>query len=67
MRRLLAVVRTDPAEEAHLAPQPGVTAVPALVDQLRATGMHIALHIDGPPVPSRPASTCRRTGSCRRR
>ena len=49
MRRLLAADRTDPAGEAQLAPQPGVGAVPALVDQLRSAGMPIDLHIDGIP------------------
>jgi signal transduction histidine kinase len=49
MRRLLTADRTDPAGEAQLAPQPGVGAVPALVDQLRSAGMPIDLHIDGIP------------------
>jgi signal transduction histidine kinase len=50
MRRLLAAGRTDPAEDARLAPLPGIGAVPALVDQLRSTGMPIELHVDGIPV-----------------
>ena len=50
MRRLLAAGRTDPAEDAQLAPQPGIGAVPALVDQLRSAGMRIDLHVEGAPV-----------------
>ncbi|MFD0578217.1 sensor histidine kinase [Dactylosporangium darangshiense] len=50
MRRLLAMERTDPAEAAQLVPQPGVAAVPSLVDQVRATGVRVTLHIDGTPV-----------------
>lgn len=49
MRRLLTANRTDPAGETQLAPQPGIGAVPALVDQLRSAGMPIDLHIDGIP------------------
>jgi signal transduction histidine kinase len=49
MRRLLTADRTDPAGETQLAPQPGIGAVPALVDQLRSAGMPIDLHIDGNP------------------
>ncbi|MFI1990600.1 sensor histidine kinase [Actinoplanes sp. NPDC020271] len=47
MRRLLAANRTEPA--ADLAPQPGLGAVPALVDQLRDAGMRVELHVDGVP------------------
>jgi signal transduction histidine kinase len=49
MRRLLAMERTDPAEAAQLVPQPGVAAVPSLVDQMRVTGVPVTLHIDGAP------------------
>jgi signal transduction histidine kinase len=49
MRRLLIVGRTDPGDDARLTPLPGIGAVPALVDQLRSTGMRIDLHIDGVP------------------
>jgi signal transduction histidine kinase len=49
MRRLITAGRTDPAEDPMLAPLPGVGAVPALVDQLRTTGMRIELHVDGVP------------------
>jgi signal transduction histidine kinase len=55
MRRLLAVERTDPAEDPQLVPQPGITAVPSLVDQVRATGVPVTLHIDGTPVPMLPS------------
>ncbi|MBU2668065.1 sensor histidine kinase [Actinoplanes bogorensis] len=48
MRRLLAAERTGPAG-APLAPLPGVGAVPALVDDLRRTGMPIDLSIEGTP------------------
>ncbi|MFC0508896.1 sensor histidine kinase [Micromonospora costi] len=49
MRRLLAAGRTDPAEDARLAPLPGLGALPALIDQFRSTGMRIELHVDGAP------------------
>jgi signal transduction histidine kinase len=55
MRRLLAMERTDPAEDPQLVPQPGITAVPSLVDQVRATGVPVTLHIEGTPVPARPS------------
>ncbi|WP_203916057.1 sensor histidine kinase [Rugosimonospora africana] len=51
MRGLLGVVRRDPAEDPQLAPQPGVAALPALVDQVRAAGAPVVLTIEGEPVP----------------
>ncbi|MFC6014587.1 sensor histidine kinase [Plantactinospora solaniradicis] len=51
MRRLLAVVRQDPAEDPELAPQPGVEALPDLVDRLRAAGTHVTLAVEGVPAP----------------
>ena len=49
MRRLLTAGRTGPAGDTQLTPQPGISAVPALVDQLRSAGLPIDLHIDGIP------------------
>ncbi|MFC0032713.1 sensor histidine kinase [Micromonospora chaiyaphumensis] len=49
MRRLLAVGGTPPDEDARLTPLPGLGALPALIDQLRSTGMRIELHVDGVP------------------
>ncbi|MEV4656602.1 histidine kinase [Micromonospora sp. NPDC049301] len=49
MRRLLAAGRTDPAGDARLTPLPGLGGLPALVGQLRSTGMRIELHVDGVP------------------
>ncbi|MBG0564076.1 sensor histidine kinase [Actinoplanes aureus] len=49
MRQLLAAGRTDPAEDARLAPLPGIGSVPGLVDQLRSTGMRVELYVDGVP------------------
>ncbi|GAA1853305.1 hypothetical protein GCM10009687_20120 [Asanoa iriomotensis] len=49
MRRLLAAGRTESAEDARLAPLPGIDAIPGLVDQLRSTGMRIDLRIEGAP------------------
>ncbi|MFI5889736.1 sensor histidine kinase [Actinoplanes sp. NPDC051513] len=40
---------TDPAGAARLRPLPGMGDVPALVDQLRSTGMPIELAIEGVP------------------
>jgi signal transduction histidine kinase len=47
MRRLLGVVRADP----QLAPQPGIAALPALVDQVRAAGTRVRLEVEGEPAP----------------
>jgi signal transduction histidine kinase len=47
MRRLLGVVREAP----QLAPQPGIAALPALVDQVRAAGTRVRLDVEGEPVP----------------
>ena len=49
MRLLLDAGRTDSADDARLAPLPGIAAVPELVDQLRSAGMRIDLHIEGMP------------------
>jgi signal transduction histidine kinase len=51
MRRLLDLVRQDPAEDAQRAPQPGVGALPDLVDRVRATGAGVTFTVDGDPVP----------------
>jgi signal transduction histidine kinase len=50
MRRLLGVARRDPAEDPQRAPQPGLGALPALVDQVRAAGTPVTLRVDGDPV-----------------
>ncbi|HEX3707735.1 MAG TPA: sensor histidine kinase [Mycobacteriales bacterium] len=39
MRRLLGVLRDDTASEAPLAPQPGLTELDGLLDQVRAVGL----------------------------
>jgi signal transduction histidine kinase len=51
MRRLLAVVRQDPAEDVALAPPPGVGALPDLIDQVRAAGNSVTFVVEGEPVP----------------
>ncbi|WP_433790480.1 sensor histidine kinase [Actinoplanes sp. CA-252034] len=47
MRRLLAIVREEP----DLAPQPGVDALPALIDRVRAAGTTVTFTVDGDPAP----------------
>jgi signal transduction histidine kinase len=49
MRRLLGVLRQpgEPARQPDLAPQPGMTDVPALVDGVRAAGLPVTLVVDG--------------------
>jgi signal transduction histidine kinase len=51
MRRLLGAARDDPVEGPDLAPQPGVAAVPGLIDQIRASGIPVRLHIEGQTAP----------------
>jgi signal transduction histidine kinase len=55
MRRLVALERPEPAEDPQLVPQPGITAVPSLVDKVRATGVRVTLQIEGTPVPIPPS------------
>jgi signal transduction histidine kinase len=49
MRRLLGVLHQpgEPARQPELAPQPGMTDVPALVDGVRAAGLPVMLVVDG--------------------
>jgi signal transduction histidine kinase len=51
MRRLLGVISRDPTNDPRLDPQPGVAAVPDLVDRVRAAGTAVHLRIAGDPVP----------------
>ncbi len=50
MRALLRVLRTDPAE-AGRAPQPGLTQLPSLVEQMNLAGLPVRLGIEGQPRP----------------
>ncbi|MEV4283620.1 sensor histidine kinase [Actinoplanes xinjiangensis] len=47
MRRLLAIVREGP----ELAPQPGVDALPGLIDRIRAAGTTVTFTVEGDPAP----------------
>jgi signal transduction histidine kinase len=49
MRRMLGIMRDD-AEPAARAPQPGIGTLPALVDQIRQSGLPVELTIEGTPV-----------------
>ena len=53
MRRLLGAVRAEP-DVAPLAPLPGIGALPALIDEARAAGTPVILHVEGDarPVPA---------------
>jgi len=51
MRRLLGVARDNTVDGPDLAPQPGVAAVPGLIDQMRASGIPVRLHIEGQTSP----------------
>jgi signal transduction histidine kinase len=47
MRRLLGLLREDPAGPRH--PQPRLQALPALLDELAAAGLTVEQHLDGRP------------------
>jgi signal transduction histidine kinase len=49
MRRLFEIMRTD-EEVAALSPQPGVAALPALVEHVRRSGLPVELSMEGEPV-----------------
>jgi signal transduction histidine kinase len=49
MRRLLGIMRDD-AEPAARAPQPGIGTLPALLEQIRRSGLPVELTIEGTPV-----------------
>ena len=53
LRRMLGVLRR-PSTEAPLAPQPGVSQLPQLVEQVRAAGLPVQLVVQGDPVPMPP-------------
>ncbi|GLZ79114.1 two-component sensor histidine kinase [Actinorhabdospora filicis] len=48
MRRLLDVLRTSDEDAAELTPQPGLSGVQSLVDQVREAGLPVRLLIEGP-------------------
>jgi signal transduction histidine kinase len=50
MRRLLDVLRTDEEPDAELAPQPGLTGIEALVEQVREAGLPVHWEVIGEPV-----------------
>lgn len=50
MRRLLGALHPSAADGHDRAPQPGLGALPALVDRVRATGTLVRLDIHGQPV-----------------
>jgi signal transduction histidine kinase len=49
MRRLVGIMREDD-EVAALAPQPGLGTLPALVEQVRQSGLPVELTVEGTPV-----------------
>jgi signal transduction histidine kinase len=51
MSHLIGVVRDGSTEGPAFAPQPGVGALPALVDLVRAAGMPVRFTVDGQPGP----------------
>ena len=64
--RLLHVLRDD-EDELGLEPAPGLADLPGLVAAFRASGLDVDVEVPEPMPPLRRASTCRRTGSSRRR
>ena len=65
MRRMLGMLRDDADEP--LTPQPGLGEVPTLVEQLREAGLPVECASTESRANFRSASSCRRTGSSRRR
>ena len=66
MRSLLGVLREGGGEE--YAPQPDVAAIPALVEDVRASGLDVDLIVEGEPqAAARRARSWPPTGSCRSR
>jgi signal transduction histidine kinase len=51
MRRLLDLVRQEPAEGTQRSPQPGVGALPELIDTVRSAGTLVTFTVEGDPVP----------------
>ena len=49
MRRLVGIMRSD-EELPALSPQPGIGTLPALVEQVRQSGLPVELHVEGEPV-----------------
>src|SRR5215217_4968772 len=47
LRRLLSVVQSPAGEEPDLAPTPGLTRLPELVERVRATGLEVSLTVTG--------------------
>jgi len=50
LRRVLAAVRPQPAEEDGWAPPPGLSGLSELLDRVRAAGLAVTARIDGSPV-----------------
>jgi signal transduction histidine kinase len=55
MRRLLDLVRRDPAVDAELAPAFGVESLPDLVDRVRTAGTTVSFTVSGQPAPLPPS------------
>jgi signal transduction histidine kinase len=53
MRRLLGILRGD-EHETHLAPQPGIADIDALIEQVRAAGLPVEVTVQGEPRPLPP-------------
>jgi signal transduction histidine kinase len=53
MRRLLGILRGD-EHETRLAPQPGISDIEALVEQVRAAGLPVDVVVEGDPKPVSP-------------
>lgn len=51
MRRLLGVLREEVPADASFAPQPALTRLDELLDELRAAGLPVTLTVRGRPIP----------------
>jgi signal transduction histidine kinase len=66
LRRLLGILRED-GQQLSLAPQPGLSGLGLLVEEMRQAGLPVQLRVEGQPGRLPPGVDLAAYGSCRRR